>query len=203
MRLTVQQLIIGDKFNQISSMSAQDVASFQKDLAKHFTGDFNNPAFKRATEALGERIHQLNNEFISPFAELVANYDKAGQGKRIREKIASKMDKPLDEVSDEQLQAFYDQGIENKRTESIANQQRAEQRDKAHMAELISRSNRPSEEKLASIKAQHLQQAKQRLTTLNRDGRMSEQAVAEFNSQAEVDATQAVESFVKVQTGAF
>ncbi len=203
MRLTVQQLIIGDKFNQISSMSAQDVASFQKDLAKHFTGDFNNPAFKRATEALGERIHQLNNEFISPFAELVANYDKAGQGKRIREKIASKMDKPLDEVSDEQLEAFYNQSIEDKRTESMATQQRAEQRDKAHMSELIARSNQPAPERLASMKKQHLEQSKQRLTQINRNGEMSEKAVAEYHAKAEVDAKASVDTFVKVQTGAF
>ncbi len=203
MRLSVRQLVLGEKFNEIATMSAQDVASFQKDLAQHFIGDYNNVAFKRATTALGQRIHKLNTQFISPYAELVATYDEAGQGKRIREKIASKMDKSLDQVTESQLQEFYDLGIESKRTESIATQQRSEARAKQHMAELLSRSNRPSEEKLASMNAQHLQQSKQRLTTLNRDGKMSEQAVAEFNSQAEVDATQAVESFVKVQTGAF
>ncbi len=203
MRLTVKQLILGDQFNQIASMSAKDVAEFQKDLAQHFQGNYNAEPYKRAVNAISERIHQLNNEFISPFAELVATYDKAGQGKRIREKIASKMDKPLDEVSDEQLEAFYNQSIEDKRTESIAIQQRAEQRDKQHMSELISRSNQPSEEKLASIKAQHLHASKQRLTTLNRDGKMSEQAVNEFNSNAETAANEAVDNFVKVQTGAY
>ena len=185
-------------------MSAKDVAEFQRDLTSHFAGDFNNPAFKRATTAIGERIHQLNTQFISPYREMIAGYEKyPGQSEKVKAKIAAKMDKPLDELSDEQLEAFYNRGVEAKRTESIATQQRSEARDKQHMAELISRSNRPSEEKLASMKAQHLQQSKQRLTTLNRDGRMSEQAVAEFNSQAEVDATQAVDNFVKIQTGAF
>ena len=204
MRLTVQQLILGDKFNQISSMSAKDVAEFQRDLATHFAGDYGNVAFKRATTAIGERIYQLNTQFISPFREMIAGYEKyPGQSEKVKAKIAKQMDKELDEVSDEQLQAFYDQGVEDKRIQAIAAQQRTEQRDAAHMAELISRSNKPSEEKLASIKAQHLHASKQRLTTLNRDGKMSEQAVNEFNSNAETAANEAVDSFVKVQTGAF
>ncbi len=203
MRLSVQQLIIGDKFNQISSMSARDIAEFQRDLTSHFQGNFNAEPYKRAVNAISERVHQLNTQFISPYAEMVATYDKAGQGKRIREKIASKMDKPLDQVTDEELEAFYNQSVEAKRTESIANQQRAEQRDKAHMSELISRSNQPAPERLEAMKKQHLQQSKQRLTTLNRDGKMSEQAVNEFNSNAETAANEAVDNFVKVQTGAF
>ncbi len=204
MRLTVQQLIIGDKFNQIATMSAQDVADFQKDLAQHFTGDFNNPAFKRATEALGERVHQLNTQFISPYREMISGYSKyQGQAEKVKAKIAAKMGKELGEVSDEQLQEFYDQGVETKRNQVKESQARAEARDAQHMAELIARSNQPAPERLASIKAQHLQQAKQRLTTLNRDGKMSEQAVNEFNSNAETAANEAVDSFVKVQTGAF
>jgi hypothetical protein len=71
------------------------------------------------------------------------------------------------------------------------------------MAELISRSNQPSPEKLDSIKKQHLAASKQQLNIIDRDGRMSEQAVAEYHAQAELDATQAVDNFVKVQTGAF
>jgi len=203
MRLSVKQLALGEKFNEVATMSARDIAEFQRDLATHFAGDYTNKAFKRATTAIGERIHKLNNEFISPYAELVATYDKAGQGERIRAKIASKMDKPLDEVTEEQLQSFYDLGIEAKRTEKVAIQQRTEQREKQHMSELIARSNQPAPERLASMKKQHLEQSKQRLTQINRDGRMSEQAVNEYHEQAEADATQAVDSFVKVQTGAF
>ena len=177
---------------------------FQKELATHFAGDYTNKAYKRASTAIGERIHKLNNEFISPYAELVATYDKAGQGERIRAKIASKMDKPLDEVTEEQLQSFYDLGIEAKRTEAkVAIQQRTEQREKQHMSELIARSNQPAPERLASMKKQHLEQSKQRLTQINRDGRMSEQAVNEYHEQAEADAQASVDSFVKVQTGAF
>jgi hypothetical protein len=204
MRLTVKQLILGDQFNQIASMSAKDVAEFQKDLAQHFQGDYGNVAFKRATTAIGERIHQLNTQFISPYREMIAGYEKyPGQSEKVKAKIAAKMDKSLDELSDEQLESFYNQSIEDKRSESIATQQRAEHRDAAHMAELISRSNQPSEEKLASIKAQHLHASKQRLMTLDRDGKMSEQAISEYHEQAEADAQASVDNFVKVQTGAF
>ena len=204
MRLSVKQLILGDQFNKIATMSAKDVAEFQRDLAQHFQGDYGNVAFKRATTAIGERIHQLNTQFISPYREMIAGYEKyPGQAEKMKTKIAKQMDKELDEVSESELQSFYDLGVETERTEAKESQARAEARDKQHMAELISRSNRPSEEKLASIKAQHLHASKQRLMTLDRDGKMSEQAVNEFNEQAELDATQAVESFVKVQTGAF
>ena len=203
MRLSVKQLALGEKFNEVATMSAQDIAEFQKELATHFAGDYSNQAYRRATNAIGERVHQLNNEFISPYAELVGQYDQLGQGERIRTKIASKMEKPLDEVTEEQLQSFYDLGIEAQRTESIATKQRAEQRDKAHMAELIARSNQPAPERLEAMKKQHLEQSKQRLTQINRDGHMSEQAVNEYHAQAEADATQAVDNFVKVQTGAF
>ncbi|MCP3700189.1 MAG: hypothetical protein GY920_16815 [Aliivibrio sp.] len=203
MRLTVKQLILGDQFNKIATMSARDIAEFQRDLTSHFQGNFNAEPYKRAVNAVSERIHQLNNEFISPFAELVASYDKVGQGEKIRTKIAKQMDKPLDQVTDEQLESFYNQSLEDKRSESITNQQRSEARDKQHMAELIARSNQPAPERLEAMKKQHLHASKQRLTTLNRDGKMSEQAVNEFNEQAEADATQAVESFVKIQTGAF
>jgi hypothetical protein len=203
MRLTVKQLILGDQFNQIASMSAKDVAEFQRDLAQHFQGDYGNVAFKRATTAIGERIHQLNTQFISPYAELVASYDKVGQGEKIRTKIAAKMDKLPGEVTEEQLQSFYDQGVEDKRSESIATQQRSEARDKAHMDSLIQRSNQPSPEKLDSIKKQHLAASKQRLNIIDRDGKMSEQSIAEYNSQAEADAQASVDNFVKVQTGAF
>ena len=203
MRLTVKQLALGEKFNQVATMSAQDIAEFQKELATHFAGDYNNKAYKRATNAIGERVHQLNNEFISPYVEMVGQYDKLGQGERIRTKIAAKMDKPLDEVTEEQLQSFYDLGIEAQRTEAKEHQARTEQRDAAHMAELIARSNQPAPERLEAIKRQHLEQSKQRLTQINRDGRMSEQAVNEYHAKAEVDAQASVDSFVKVQTGAF
>ncbi len=185
-------------------MSAKDVAEFQRDLAQHFQGDYGNVAFKRATTAIGERIHQLNTQFISPYREMIAGYEKyPGQAEKMKTKIAKQMDKELDEVSDEQLQAFYDQGIETERTEAKESQARAEARDKAHMDSLIQRSNRPSEEKLASMKAQHLHASKQRLMTLDRDGKMGEQAISEYNEQAEADAQASVDRFVKVQTGAF
>ncbi|MCP4882026.1 MAG: hypothetical protein GY905_15955, partial [Gammaproteobacteria bacterium] len=183
--------------------SAQDIAEFQKELATHFAGNYGAEPYKRATNAIGERVHQLNNEFISPYAELVGQYDKLGQGKRIREKIASKMEKPLDEVTEEQLQSFYDLGIEAERTKTKEHQARTEQRDAAHMAELIARSNQPAPERLEAMKRQHLEQSKQRLTQINRDGRMSEQAVNEYHAQAEADAQASVDNFVKVQTGAF
>ncbi len=184
-------------------MSAQDISEFQKELASHFTGDFGNKAYKRATAAVNERLHQLNAEFISPYVELVGQYDKLGQGERIRTKIAKQMDKSLDEVSEEQLQSFYDLGIENQRTEAKEHQARTEQRDAAHMAELIARSNQPAPERLEAMKRQHLEQSKQRLTQINRDGRMSEQAVNEYHAKAEADAQASVDNFVKVQTGAF
>tara|TARA_R110001632_G_scaffold223624_1_gene355554 strand:- start:437 stop:1051 length:615 start_codon:yes stop_codon:yes gene_type:complete len=204
MRLSVKQLIIGDQFNQIATMSAKDVAEFQRDLTSHFQGDFSNPAFKRATTALGERIHQLNTQFISPYREMIAPYEKyQGQTEKMKAKIAKQMDKPLDEVSDEQLEAFYNQSLEDKRTEKVAIQQRTEQREKQHMAELIARSNQPAPERLASMKKQHLEQSKQRLTQINRNGEMSERAVNEYHEQAEADAQASVDSFVKVQTGAF
>jgi len=203
MRLTVKQLILGDQFNQIATMSARDIAEFQRDLASHFQGNFNAEPYKRAVNAVSERIHQLNNEFISPYAEMVASYDKVGQGEKIRTKIAAKMDKLPGEVTEEQLQSFYDQGVEDKRSESIATQQRSEARDKAHMDSLIQRSNQPSPEKLDSIKKQHLAASKQRLNIIDRDGKMSEQSIAEYNSQAEADAQASVDNFVKVQTGAF
>ncbi len=204
MRLSVKQLILGDQFNKIATMSAKDVAEFQRDLAQHFQGDYGNVAFKRATTAIGERIHQLNTQFISPYREMISGYSKyQGQAEKVKAKIAAKMGKELDELSDEQLQAFYDQGIETERTEAKESQARAEARDKQHMSELIARSNQPSPEKLDSIKKQHLAASKQRLMTLDRDGRMSEQAVNEFNANAETAANEAVDNFVKVQTGAF
>ncbi len=204
MRLTVKQLILGDQFNQIATMSAKDVASFQKDLAQHFQGNYNAEPYKRAVNAISERIHQLNTQFISPYNEMIAGYSKyQGQAEKVKAKIAAKMGKELDEVSDEQIQEFYDQGIENKRSEAKENQARTEARDKQHMAELIARSNQPDPERLASMKAQHLQQSKQRLTQINRDGRMSEQAVNEFNANAVTAANEAIDNYVKVQTGAF
>ncbi len=203
MRLTVKQLILGEQFNQIATMSAKDVAEFQRDLATHFQGNYNAEPYKRAVNAVSERIHKLNSEFISPYVEMVAQYEKFGQAEKVRAKIAAKMDKSLDEVSDEQLESFYNQSIEAERTEDKEHQARMEQRDKQHMDSLIQRSNQPSPEKLDSIKKQHLAASKQRLTTLNRDGKMSEQAVAEFNSNAETAANEAIDNFVKIQTGAF
>lgn len=164
--MTLNQMVLNEKFQSVSTMTAVELKDFKIELHKQFEGNYHSEHFKRGSDALALRMGAINQQYDGDKFETVkADYAKHGGLDSLMRNIAKKMDKTAEyeagELSESVMKSFYnEQNPSVNKAEVVIEQNRlANENEQARIKVSAEYHNKPDQDLLDSRRSLAFQQA--------------------------------------------